>query len=88
MSIKAWTLLFDAIRALKRENQEVLYASLVKDTMRRKRPSFTESAYGYDSFSDMLEDVRDAGFIELREDERVIVAQALAKKINDAIHHL
>jgi len=67
---EAWTLLFDAVRALQREGAEVLYASLVKDTMRRKRPSFSESAYGYDSFSDLLEDVRDAGLVELREHER------------------
>lgn len=66
----AWSLLFETVRALQRENTDVLYASLVKDTMRRKRPSFSESSYGYDSFSDMLEEVRDAGFISLREDER------------------
>jgi hypothetical protein len=67
---EAWQLLFETIRALQREDADVLYASLVKDTMRRKRPSFTESSYGYDSFGDMLEAVRDAGFINLREDER------------------
>jgi uncharacterized protein (TIGR00288 family) len=66
----AWQLLFDTVRALQRENTEALYASLVKDTMRRKRPSFTESSYGYESFGEMLEDVRDAGFLTLREDER------------------
>ncbi len=66
----AWQLLFDSIRALQREGHEVLHASLVKDTMRRKRPSFSETSYGYDSFSDMLEEVRDAGFLELKEDER------------------
>ena len=67
---EAWQLLFDTIRALKRENAEVLYASLVKDTMRRKRPSFSESSYGYESFGELLEEVRDAGHITLREDER------------------
>lgn len=67
---EAWSLLFETVRALQRENTDSLYASLVKDTMRRKRPSFSESSYGYDSFSDMLEEVRDAGFISLREDER------------------
>jgi uncharacterized protein (TIGR00288 family) len=66
----AWQLLFETLRALQREGTDVLYASLIKDTMRRKRPSFSEGAYGYESFGDMLEDVRDAGFIELREDER------------------
>ena len=63
-------MLFETVRALQRENTDVLYASLVKDTMRRKRPSFSESAYGYESFGEMLEEARDAGFITLREDER------------------
>ena len=67
---EAWQLLFETVRALNRENTEVLYASLVKDTMRRKRPSFSESSYGYDSFGDMLEEAAEAGFITLREDER------------------
>jgi uncharacterized protein (TIGR00288 family) len=66
----AWFLLFDAIRALQRENYEVLYSSQVKDTMKRKRPSFTESSYGYRSFSELLEDVQEAGHIALRTDER------------------
>jgi uncharacterized protein (TIGR00288 family) len=67
---EAWILLFDAIRALQRENYDVLYSSRVKDTMKRKRPSFTESSYGYGSFSELLEDVQEAGHIGLRVDER------------------
>ena len=67
---EAWVLLFDAIRALQRENYDVLYSSRVKDTMKRKRPSFSESAYGYGSFSELLEDVQEAGFIGLGTDER------------------
>jgi len=67
---EVFNLLLDAVRALQRENMEVLYASLVKDTMRRKRPSFDESSYGYRSFSDLLEDVEEAGLIKLVEDER------------------
>ncbi len=67
---EAWTLLFDAIRALQRENFEVIYSSRVKDTMKRKRPSFSESAFGYRSFSELLEDVQEAGYIGLSTDER------------------
>lgn len=66
----AWQLLFETLRALQRENTDVLWASLIKDTMRRKRPSFSEGAYGYESFGDMLEEARDAGFIDLKQDER------------------
>jgi hypothetical protein len=38
--------------------------------MKRKRPSFSESSYGYRSFSELLEDAQKKGFIELRTDPR------------------
>jgi uncharacterized LabA/DUF88 family protein len=66
----AFRLLADTVRALQRENFEVIQASLVKDTMKRKRPAFSEGALGYGSFSDLLEDAREAGVIELRKDDR------------------
>ena len=67
---EAFRLLFDSIAALLRENQEVLWSSMVKDTMKRKRPSFSESAYGYRTFSDLLEDAEKLGFITLRKNPR------------------
>lgn len=63
-------LLVDAVRALQRENYEILHSSLVKDTMKRKQPSFNESAYGYRSFSELLEDAEEAKLVELVENER------------------
>ena len=63
-------LLFDSIRALRRENHEVLYSSLVKDTMKRKRPSFNETTHGYRSFSELLEEAQEGGYISLKTDER------------------
>jgi len=67
---EVFALMLDAVRALQRENWDVLYSSLVKDTMKRKHPSFNESAFGYRSFSDLLEDAEDAELITLKEDER------------------
>ncbi|MHB1559720.1 MAG: OST-HTH/LOTUS domain-containing protein, partial [Isosphaeraceae bacterium] len=32
------------------------YASMIKDTMKRKKPSFDESYYGYRSFTHLLEE--------------------------------
>ncbi|HET7560390.1 MAG TPA: NYN domain-containing protein [Limnochordia bacterium] len=66
----AFNLLFDSISALIRENQEVLWSSMVKDTMKRKKPSFSEASYGYRTFSDLLEDAERRGFIRLRTDPR------------------
>jgi uncharacterized LabA/DUF88 family protein len=67
---EAFRLLGDTVRALARENFEVIQASLVKDTMKRKRPAFNEAALGYGSFSDLLEDAEKAGVVSLRKDER------------------
>ena len=66
----AFTLLADTVRALQRENFEVIQASLVKDTMKRKRPAFSEAALGYGSFSDLLEDAQSAGIVTLKKDDR------------------
>jgi uncharacterized protein (TIGR00288 family) len=66
----AFRLLVETVRALARENFEVIQASLVKDTMKRKRPAFSEAALGYASFSEMLEDAQEAGKVTLTDDER------------------
>jgi hypothetical protein len=66
----AFRLLADTVRALQRENFEVVQASLVKDTMKRKRPAFSEAALGFGSFSGMLEEAQEAGVVTLRRDER------------------
>ncbi len=63
-------LMCDAMVALYRENKEVLWGSMLKQTMQRKRPSFNESAYGYGSFSELLEDAEAKGVIGLKRDER------------------
>jgi uncharacterized LabA/DUF88 family protein len=66
----ALRLLADTVRALQRENFDVIQASLVKDTMKRKRPAFSEAALGYGSFSELLEDAQESGVVTLRRDER------------------
>ena len=66
----AFRLLADTVRALQRENFELMQASLVKDTMKRKRPAFSEAGLGYGSFSELLEDAQQAGVVTLRKDER------------------
>jgi uncharacterized protein (TIGR00288 family) len=65
----AFALLADTVRALLRED-EVVQASLVKDTMKRKRPAFSEASLGYGSFSELLEAAQDAGIVTLHRDER------------------
>lgn len=67
---KAFALLMDSLQALRRENKEHLWSSMIKDTMKRKKPSFNESYHGYSSFSALLEDAQRQGLIELETDKR------------------
>jgi uncharacterized protein (TIGR00288 family) len=62
---EVFSLLIDACNALRRENHEVLYASMIKDTMKRKKPSFDESYYGYRSFTHLLEDADNAAVVDI-----------------------
>jgi uncharacterized protein (TIGR00288 family) len=62
---EVFSLLIEACKALRRENQEVLYASLLKETIKRKKPSFDESYYGYRSFSHLLEEADDNMIVDI-----------------------
>jgi uncharacterized protein (TIGR00288 family) len=62
---EVYSLLIDSCHALRRENHEVLYASMIKDTMKRKKPSFDESYYGYRSFTHLLEDADNLGLVDI-----------------------
>jgi uncharacterized protein (TIGR00288 family) len=67
---EAFQLLVDSVVALVRENKEVLWSSLVKETIKRKKPSFNESYHGYRTFSDLLEDAEKEGIVRLKTDPR------------------
>jgi uncharacterized protein (TIGR00288 family) len=67
---KAFALLLESLLALRRENKEVLWSSMIKDTMKRKKPSFNESYHGYRTFSELLEDAAKEGLLELETDKR------------------
>jgi hypothetical protein len=60
----------ETIQGLQRENKDVMYSSLVKDTMKRKQPDFSESSYGYRTFQALLEDAQKLGLVTLRTDPR------------------
>ncbi len=62
---KVFNLLMDSLVALRRENKDVIFSSMVKDTMKRKKPSFNEEYHGYRTFSELLEDGARHGLIEI-----------------------
>jgi hypothetical protein len=43
---------------------------MVKETMKRKKPSFNETYYGFRTFSHLLEDAQRRGIVELRRDQK------------------
>lgn len=66
---QAFRQLLDAVAALSREDR-VMHSSLVKETMKRKQPQFSEEYHGYTSFSRLLEDAQKHGLVRLRKDAR------------------
>jgi hypothetical protein len=66
---EAFELLLEAVEALQRENK-ALHSSLVKETMKRKQPQFSEEYHGYRSFSRLLEDAQKHKLITLQRDAR------------------
>lgn len=67
---KVFRLLLETLTALQREDSGPILASMIKDTIRRKQPSFSESGYGYSSFSALLEDAQTSGLLKLSTDAR------------------
>lgn len=68
--LPCYQLLLETIDALQRETDAFLLASLLKDTMRRKRPQFSERTYGYRSFTGLLREASSLGLIAIHTDQR------------------
>lgn len=47
-----------------------LWGSMIKQTLKRRRPGFHESFYGFRSFSDLLEEAESRGQLQLEMDDR------------------
>src|SRR6266545_2654492 len=67
---EVFSLLIESIQALLRDNKEVLWGSMIKQTMQRKKPSFNEGYYGYSTFSELLEDAERKSILKLKKDQR------------------
>jgi len=60
----------DVVEALFSDRDSHLWGSMVKQTLKRKRPNFSERFHGYRTFSELLEDAQKRGLLELTKDER------------------
>ena len=65
---EVFAILLETLEALRRENRDTLWSSLIKMTIKRKKPSFNESTYGYKNFSALLEDAEQRGLVKLSRD--------------------
>jgi uncharacterized protein (TIGR00288 family) len=65
-------LLVETLEALiaERGEDEKIWGSMVKQTMKRRRPGFSESAYGYRSFREMVEDAEKRKLLAVARDEK------------------
>jgi len=67
---EALELVAETAETLLQERDGHLWGSIVKQTIRRKRPNFDEGYYGFRTFSQLLETARDRGLLELQLDEK------------------
>jgi uncharacterized protein (TIGR00288 family) len=69
---EAIDLVRETIEALHAERGDTakLWGSMVKQTLKRRQPSFNESFYGFASFNELLEEAQARGQLELEMDKR------------------
>ena len=69
---QALDLIMETLEALAEErgSEEKIWSSMVKQTLKRRRPGFTESYYGFRSFNRLLEEAAARGLMELESDEK------------------
>jgi len=69
---KAVDLIIETVEALIAERGEAdkIWGSMVKQALKRRKPGFNESYYGFRTFSQLLEDGQRRGLLELERDER------------------
>jgi uncharacterized protein (TIGR00288 family) len=53
-----------------RSDEEKIWGSMVKQTMKRRRPGFNESYYGYKSFRELVEDAQSLGLLKMIRDDK------------------
>ena len=68
---EALDLLVETVEAMIAERgDEKIWGSMVKPTLQRRKPGFTESYYGYRSFRDLLEDAKKRKLLDMERDEK------------------
>ena len=69
---EGWDLIVQTYEALveERGEGEKIWGSMIKQTLKRRKPGFNESYYGFRSFGQMLEEAQARGILELEPEEK------------------
>ncbi len=69
---EAWDLIVKTYEALleERGEEERIWGSMIKQTLKRRKPDFSESYYGFRSFGQLLTEAEGQGILELERDEK------------------
>ncbi len=69
---EAFDLLMETVEALfeERGEEEKVWGSMVKQTLKRRKPGFSESYHGFRSFSELLEEAQARKLLQLEHDEK------------------
>jgi uncharacterized protein (TIGR00288 family) len=69
---EAFDLLLETLNALiaERGEGERIWGSMIKQALKRRKPGFNESYYGFRAFSDLLEEAETKGLVKLEPDEK------------------
>ncbi len=69
---EAWDLVIETYEALLEERGEGdrIWGSMIKQTLKRRKPGFSETHYGFRSFGQLLEEAGSLGILDLVRDEK------------------
>ncbi len=69
---EACDLVFETYEALLQERGEEdrIWGSMIKQALKRRKPGFTESYYGFRSFGELIEEAKACGLIDFHRDEK------------------
>jgi uncharacterized protein (TIGR00288 family) len=69
---EAWDLIVETYEALleERGEEEKIWGSMIKQALKRRKPGFNESYYGFKTFGALLEEGEAQGILELERDQK------------------
>jgi uncharacterized protein (TIGR00288 family) len=69
---EAWDMIVETYEALQEERgaEDKIWGSMIKQALKRRKPGFSESYYGFKSFGDLLEQAEAKGILELERDQK------------------